>query len=506
MLFTVGNLVTLAIVIAMFVAYHLLTADNRSLEKLKRLGDRLKDELSAFVDSKAEEVKHYGIELDVQQKAAKVVLEKIQEAQTTIDAESDSITKIAERFREYDETLARLMDMTKRVDQNIAHLAAQNEFIENLARRIEAAGKKMNAIENEMPSLREQFARDAKQILDGFRDDILAQLHERLDGIIVQFEQARGDAVQAIAKAAELRQQIDHIAELSLQKAMERAHTIEDEAFRTLRGKLAADSEALMRQTDAVLMKMRTEVSTQIQQLRAELEQLASETKKAGEDSRAALGEAEQQAQKRVEALDQKVKDALNALAVQSKAQIEEMASRLGEAKEAASTMSSEMERLRNQAAEIASSLEAQMHRVSQDLEEKFSSFGQALEAHRVSFEKDFLSELESLRAMLAETRGRTEELRAAAEGNIASALNGLEEQVQKELEARRENLDARLEAWLSEMDARMRKIQQDAIEHRKAEEARLAVEVNAELKKLKDSLYTQVQKLERDIDALKKV
>jgi len=448
MLFTVGNLVTLAIVIAMFVAYHLLTADNRSLEKLKRLGDRLRDELSTFVDSKAEEVKHYGIELDVQQKAAKVVLEKIQEAQTTIDAESDSITKIAERFREYDETLARLMDMTKRVDQNIAHLAAQNEFIENLARRVESAGKKMNAIEDEMPRLREQFAQDAKQILDGFRDDILAQLHERLDGIIAEFEQARGDAAQAVAKAAELRQQIERIAELSLQKAMERAQSIEDEAFRTLRGKLAADSEAL----------------------------------------------------------DQKVRDALNALALQSKAQIEEMASRLGEAKEAASTMSSEMERLRSQSAEIASSLEAQMHRVSQDLEEKFSSFGQALEAHRVSFEKDFLSELESLRAMLAETRGRMEELRAAAEGNIASALNGLEVKVQQELEARRENLDTQLEAWLSEMDARMRKIQQDAIEHRKAEEARIAVEVNTELKKLKDSLYTQVQKLERDIDALKKV
>ena len=85
MLFSLGNLITLAVVIAMFVAYHLLTADNRSLEKLKRLGDKLKAELGSYVESKAEEVKHYGIDLDVQQNAAKVVLEKIQEAQATLD-------------------------------------------------------------------------------------------------------------------------------------------------------------------------------------------------------------------------------------------------------------------------------------------------------------------------------------------------------------------------------------------------------------------------------------
>jgi len=131
MLFSVGNLVTLAIVVAMFVAYHLLTADNRSLEKLKRLGDKLKDELGAYAESKREEIKHYGIELDVQQKAAKVVLEKIQQAQATIDEKSDSVTEIADRFKEYDDILTRLMDMTKRVDQNIAHLAEKTILSSN---------------------------------------------------------------------------------------------------------------------------------------------------------------------------------------------------------------------------------------------------------------------------------------------------------------------------------------------------------------------------------------
>jgi len=53
-------------------------------------------------------------------------------------------------------------------------------------------------------------------------------------------------------------------------------------------------------------------------------------------------------------------------------------------------------------------------------------------------------------------------------------------------------------------MDAKIRRVSQDALEQRKAEEARLAQEVAAELKKLKDSLYIQTQKIERDIEASK--
>jgi len=55
-------------------------------------------------------------------------------------------------------------------------------------------------------------------------------------------------------------------------------------------------------------------------------------------------------------------------------------------------------------------------------------------------------------------------------------------------------------------MDVKIRKVSQDAIEQRRAEEARLMQEVNAELKRIKDSLYTQVQKIERDIEAFKNV
>ncbi len=466
MLFSVGNLVTLVIVVAMFGAYHLLTADNRSLEKLKRMGDKLKAELGSYVESKSEEIKHYGIDLDVQQKAAKVVLEKIQEAQGVIDEKSDSITEIANRFKDYDNILSQLMDMTKRVDQNIAHLAEKNDYIETLAHRLESAGKKMNSIEAEMPKVKEQFALDAKQILDGFRDDILDQLRERLTEIVVKFEGSRADAQSAIERASSLREQIDAITANALEVATTRARSIEDAAFSTLRSHIAAGFDNLSRQT---------------------------------EERFASFGQ-------QLESQARSSEETLKALSSSTAMQISDTERRLAEAKAALNAMSAEMARIQKETTETASALVARFKSERAALEEQFAQFGQAFEAHRASFEKEFLGEIASLRASLDETKSRTQELKAAAEGNVAETLGSFEQSINTELETRRHAIDEQIDSWLSSMDAKIRKVSQDALEQRKAEEARLAQEVSAELKRIKDNLYSQTQKIERDIDAFKNV
>lgn len=466
MLFSVGNLVTLAIVVALFGVYHLLTADNRSLEKLKRLGDKLKDELGSYVESKGEEIKHYGIDLDVQQKAAKVVLEKIQEAQTTIDEKSDSVTEIANRFKEYDSILAQLMDMTKRVDQNIVHLAEKNSFIEELARRVEGADRKMDAIEKEMPKVKEQFAHDAKDILDGFRDDILDQLRERLTEIVNMFEKSRDDAQSAIERAASLKEQIDRMTEAALEAATARAGSIEDSAFSTLRSSIAAGFDDISRQTEERVTTLARNIDT----------------------------------------LTQSADAKLNALAAATASQVSDTDRRISEAKSALNAMTADMARIQKETAATASALSEKFKAERDSLEEQFAQFGQAFESHRASFEKEFLDEISTLRATLEEAKAHTEELKITADGTISTALASFEQDIAGELESRRAALDEQIDKWLSSMDAKMRKVSQDALEQRKTEEARLAQEVNAELKRIKDSLYTQVQKIERDIEAFKNV
>ncbi|TXT42569.1 MAG: hypothetical protein FD137_2099 [Spirochaetes bacterium] len=129
MLFSIGNAITLVIVLAFFFIYHKLTANNRSLEKVKKFAEKLQGDLSSYVESRAEELKHFGIDLDVQQKAARIALDKLQAAQATIGEKSEAIGAIADRFKEYDSVLAKLMDMTAKVDKNLAQIHEDEVFL-----------------------------------------------------------------------------------------------------------------------------------------------------------------------------------------------------------------------------------------------------------------------------------------------------------------------------------------------------------------------------------------
>jgi len=147
MLFTAGNLITLGIVLVVLIVYRQLDRDNRSLEKVKKYAERLKDELSAYVDKRSEDLQRYGIELEVQQKAAKVALDRVQSVQSALSGRAEAIGGIEKRLGEYDTALARLMDMTARVDENLARLHEEADFTDGVARKLEAAEATMASIE-----------------------------------------------------------------------------------------------------------------------------------------------------------------------------------------------------------------------------------------------------------------------------------------------------------------------------------------------------------------------
>jgi hypothetical protein len=75
--FTVGNLLTLGIMVLVFLLYHQLSRRGRSIERLKEYGKRLKEELGAYAAEKEDAVKDYGLALEVQQQSAKELLKRL---------------------------------------------------------------------------------------------------------------------------------------------------------------------------------------------------------------------------------------------------------------------------------------------------------------------------------------------------------------------------------------------------------------------------------------------
>ncbi|MEA1911429.1 MAG: hypothetical protein U9N32_07120, partial [Spirochaetota bacterium] len=86
--FTIGNILTLFVVAIVLAVYRQLDKNNRSLEKIKRYSEKMKDELDAYVDGKTVEVKNFAIELDVHQETGKAILNRISKAEDQLESKA----------------------------------------------------------------------------------------------------------------------------------------------------------------------------------------------------------------------------------------------------------------------------------------------------------------------------------------------------------------------------------------------------------------------------------
>ncbi|MCE1196943.1 hypothetical protein LWX53_10645 [bacterium] len=526
----IGNLVTLAIVLVFFFAYHRLTANNRSLEKVKKLAEKLQNDLDGYVGSRAEELKHYGIDLDVQQKAAKIALEKLQAAQAAVSEKADAIGQIADRFKEYDEVLAKLMDMTARVDQNLARIHEDETFAEGVNRKLELAKKGLAAIERELPLLRESFAQDAQRTVDEFRDGVLSDLQEGLDATATELHAVRDEATAAFAKAQSAGALVDEELGVALETAKGRAADIEDAAFATLTESFGARLKALEESSDAQLARLGQDTAQRVGELSSAIAKFKDDWKNEAEgmlaDMTSKLGEAEEifarkateiaalvdlasakaeESEGRLAAAAEKAETGLadaaaradSALTGASAQAKTELATAAAEAQGAAEATLARL-------ASLETSLRASMEAASSKVEEEFAQFGQAFEDHRTRFEENFMVETKALSGTLASLRGEIEELKASAYGNAQDKLEGFEDELLAELSKKKGESFRRMDAWLSDMEKTLGGIVAEAGARRNAEEARHAEEFKAHLVKVRDDLHGQLARMGKDVDAIR--
>ena len=201
MSFTPADFIILGVVLVILLAYRQLDRGNRSLEKVKKYADRQREDLAAYVEKRSDDLQRYAIELDVQQKAAKEVLKRIQGVEEGLSARAEAIGAIEKRLAEYDTALARLMEMSRAVDENLARLHEENDFTNSLNRKLEAAQKSLKAIEAELPALKSGFIRDNAAALDSFREGLLSEVSSSLDETKASLAEASSQAESLLETA-----------------------------------------------------------------------------------------------------------------------------------------------------------------------------------------------------------------------------------------------------------------------------------------------------------------
>jgi chromosome segregation ATPase len=497
MLFSIGNLITLVIVLVFFIIYHRLTANNRSLEKVKRLSEKLQNELNEYVRTRAEELRHYGIDLDVQQKAAKIALEKLQSAQSAVTEKAGAIGSIADRFKEYDEVLSKLMEMTARVDENLARIHEDETFAEGVNRKLDLAKKSLIAIERELPLLRESFAQDAQRTIETFRDSILSELQEELSSTATELNSVRDEAMAAFSQAQSTRTLVDEELAKALETAKERAASIEDKAFSTLTESFNQQLREHSESTNNQMAQLGQDTTRHVGELRSAIGEFKENWRKEAQemlaDMTAKLGEAEEIfAQKATEIAG--IMDKSSEKARESETNL---AATAAKAKQDVAEMLKEIDSLEE-------SLRSSMESTKTRIEEEFAGFGQAFEDHRTRFEANFSAETSALGGALVKLGKNIETLKDSAYENAQEKLEGFEDELLSELSEKKSMSFKQLDGWLSEMEKTLSGIVSEAGARRSAEEAKYTEQFRSHMNKLRDDLHGQLEKLSRNIEVVR--
>ncbi len=205
MVFSLGNLIVLGIVIVILAIYRQLDRNNRTLEKVRKYADKVKEELDAVIAEKVRNLKDLAIELEVQQKTAKEILKRTQGIEDGMKQKLDSADVIASRIKEYDRVLAELVQMTRRAEENINRIKEESAFTDNVAKKIRVVAGKLDEQEARIPDLVRQFMEKNDEALKVAEGAILTHMNDSVGRLEsrVQAAGVKAEEVSAFIGKAE---------------------------------------------------------------------------------------------------------------------------------------------------------------------------------------------------------------------------------------------------------------------------------------------------------------
>jgi chromosome segregation ATPase len=251
--FTGGNLLTLGIVVLGFILYHQLTRRNRTLDKIREYGKRLKDDLAAFVEKQGQEIHDFAVSLDVEKQSAKELLKRLIMTDQELADKAEAVARIDERLNGYDVSLEELVRMTDRVQENLNRLHGESGFVENAVKRVSASDERLRiteerlkTAEKDLEGIELRFERENADSLERTAEAVIASVRSAVSDLQAAAEIAERrveDHREAIDKVEEQRaanisrdvEEINRVLGAALEEAAARADTLEDAAFIKLR-------------------------------------------------------------------------------------------------------------------------------------------------------------------------------------------------------------------------------------------------------------------------------
>ncbi|MDR2467375.1 MAG: hypothetical protein LBD22_00240 [Spirochaetaceae bacterium] len=481
--FSTGNFITLIVVGAAFVVFRLTDKRNRNLQAArtygKQLEERLKEELSQYIDKKKNDVTNYGSILAAEKSSAKAILANLQKVLGELDGRQELIDTINSRLRDYDTTLGELFRMTGRVEDNLQRIASESEFVENIAVRISGVKEKFDELLAGIKAGHENL----ENTVDSALNALSKEVNEGKNAIITTIAAGETEFSQTIARQrAEL-----NVVKQDMVTALEDAKTGMDAALKnaritmdtTLQGaesNMSTVLESVQTNMDAMLQKAQSNMDTTLKSNQTEmdtaLENAARTMRTTLEEEQRAFESSSDEQQKNLEAIfaghQEKIREAEAVRAANIQRDTELITALLREAVDHAGERAGKLEdeiyaafraQTEERAARIKNDIDCELgelRKEAEDLREAASDIN-ALELRVTTsitaLEARVNNSLDSIDATLADHRDGVDKHIAAHRENVSSHLVSHREDIDRELEHHREGVDKHIAALKSELE-----------------------------------------------------
>ncbi|MGP1577496.1 MAG: SpiroCoCo family coiled-coil protein [Treponema sp.] len=281
--------ITLVLCLILILFFRQADKNSRSIEKAKKYGDKLKDEIESYVKERMQDLRNAAIEIDTKLSQAIATVNRLDTINKEFMKKSDVLTartalieKIEKTVSESEQTIRTVMDMTALAEKNLARVSKESDFVETLAKKIAEARADLGSISNAIPDIQENFRRQNAEHLQAIEDRVTSGF----DNTINAFEARVAKAEKKSEELLEVTSiQLNELYKKAFTEAAKKAETLEDEMFTQLRTEasdrikshesaLVERSAALSEDLQAGLSEAQLKIDQFTQEMRRESENI----------------------------------------------------------------------------------------------------------------------------------------------------------------------------------------------------------------------------------------
>jgi DNA repair exonuclease SbcCD ATPase subunit len=521
-MFSVGNVITLLVVVSILAIYRQLDRNNRALDKVKRYADRVTGELAGFIGEKSTEIKDLAIEIQVGLKTGKELLKRVRMVEEGLEGRATQMDDIEHRLNGYDATLGTLVDMSDRVDENLRRIRDESTFITGVGKEVRQAAQQLHAMRAEYPKLQEELhAQDRRELL-AIHQQVMEDAERRAGAVAADFVELETHANQMSAGAKSFGDRVSELESVSLAELANQAQNITDTANQALE---AAHGRAAKLE-DLAFAALRTriddreeELSSRLQQLQGSLARATDEHQELATNVLAVQADFEATAQQLTEGLAQR-SSALESSAV---AQLEESGAQIevtvtaGLADIERTALASAASRLEEHEVEVGGRLQRIESQQSdfiafetsfrQVLEEKTVVLRDVIEQRSARLLEDHATQLENVKTRfgatetgLADLERNVAELKARTHRDMSDRLEAFEKDFFADLSSRSGAMTEQVDGWQVAVAATLEQLSRDM--RTQAEQARTATagELQAAIEALRERSGVELDRVESSL------